>query len=226
MSADGNFETNPYVAALMDLTEGAPTGTFMSILVRDLIAKTAMIERIFSHKIRIQKIGDDEGAIYGGGFDQNGNTTGGPGVYIGTNGKLKAVDGEFSGRVVATEGEFRGTIHAIDGEFEGSIYPTKGIFGSWYWGVAVTKTQNEWFQVFKDRIPIGKRLNVFGGGQIRNNSHGSYDTGVFCFIERLNINTIEINMFPINTSYADYLTIVPCTRGNNNIVSYRHYIGW
>jgi hypothetical protein len=46
ITADGNFETNPYVATLMDLTEGAPNGTFMAILVRDLIAKTAMIEQI------------------------------------------------------------------------------------------------------------------------------------------------------------------------------------
>jgi hypothetical protein len=122
MSADGNFETNPYVAALMDLTEGAPTGTFMSILVRDLIAKTAMIERIFSHKIRIQKIGNDEGAIYGGDkYDQNGNDTdpdgrlGKAGFYAGTDGRLKGGDVKFN------NGEFNNIRILGNSFFEGDI---------------------------------------------------------------------------------------------------------
>jgi hypothetical protein len=96
IKADGNFESNPYVAALMDLTEGAPQETFMSILVRDLIAKTAMIERIFTYKMRVQqKIENDgsihEGAIFGGGYNEHGNPTDGPGFYLGTDGIFKAV---------------------------------------------------------------------------------------------------------------------------------------
>jgi hypothetical protein len=110
VSADGDFETNPYVAALMDLTEGAGNGTFMSILVRDLIAKTAMIEYIASHKLHIQSKDGSTGAIYGGGYDENGNPTGGPGFYLGTDGKLKAVDGEFSGTINAAKGVFTGDI--------------------------------------------------------------------------------------------------------------------
>jgi hypothetical protein len=91
IKADGTFETNPYVAALMDLTEGAPGGTFMSLLVRDLVAKTAMIENITAKLLRIH----DGGAIYGGGYDQNGNPTGGPGFHIGTDGKIRASQGIF-----------------------------------------------------------------------------------------------------------------------------------
>jgi hypothetical protein len=126
VSADGNFETNPYVAALMDLTEGAPAGTFMSVLVRDLIAKTAMIEYIASHKIHIQTKDGNSGAIYGGGYDENGNPTGGPGFYLGTDGKLKALNGEFSGTVNADSGSFKNaTIQDVlitgNSIFEGDI---------------------------------------------------------------------------------------------------------
>jgi hypothetical protein len=60
ISTTGNFDTNPYIAALMDLTEGAPTGVFMSLLVRELIAKTAMVKEIQAQLIQVQ------GAIYGG----------------------------------------------------------------------------------------------------------------------------------------------------------------
>jgi len=115
MEADGNFESNPYIAALLDLTENAPRGTFLSILVRDLIAKTAMIERLFSHKLRIQTLtdanGTHEGAIYGGGYDENGNNPNNlAGFYLGTDGKLKAVDGIFSGIIDANDGIFKGEL--------------------------------------------------------------------------------------------------------------------
>jgi hypothetical protein len=54
ISADGNFDTNPYVSALLDLTEGAGDGTFMALFVRDLLAKTALIEYLASHLLNIQ----------------------------------------------------------------------------------------------------------------------------------------------------------------------------
>jgi len=113
MEADGNFDSNPYIDALLDLTENAPRGTFLSILVRDLIAKTAMIERLFSHKLRIQTLtdadGKHEGAIYGGGYDENGNNPNNlAGFYLGTDGELNAVGGTFTGRIEAYEGHFTG----------------------------------------------------------------------------------------------------------------------
>ncbi|QQO10212.1 phage tail protein [Breznakiella homolactica] len=111
-------------------------------------------------------------------------------------------------------------------EFSGNIYTTKGICNSWYWGATTNRTQAQWFNVFSDIIPIGKRLNVFGGANVHNSTTGKGEMGIFCFIERLDNDRIELNMFPIITMTADYLTIVQCTRGNTNVVSFRHYIGW
>jgi hypothetical protein len=78
-----------------------------------------MIENITARLLRIH----DGGAIYGGGYDQNGNPTGGPGFYLGTDGRFKAVDGEFSGN-----GLFQGRINATDGYFNGVVNATAGSF--------------------------------------------------------------------------------------------------
>jgi hypothetical protein len=214
IKADGNFDTNPYVAALMDLTEGAPNGTFMSILVRDLVAKTAMIERIQAELIQIQN------AIFGGErFTKSGDSVVDNGADK-TGFKLGA-----DGRLIASNAEISGKINANAGEFTGSITPLAGIYNSWYWGVAVDKTQNDWFQTFKDRIEVGKRLNVFGGAVVKNETTGNWVTGIFCFIERLDVNNIELNLFPISGD-ADRMLIARCTNGNTNAVSRRYYIGW
>jgi hypothetical protein len=123
IKADGNFETNPYVAALMDLTEGAPNGAFMAILVRDLIAKTAMIEQIQAQLIQVH------GAIFGGErFVKYENTvvdlgTDKIGFKLGADGKLMASNAEISGKIKATEGEFRGTLDVVN-------INLKGIFSS------------------------------------------------------------------------------------------------
>jgi hypothetical protein len=53
--ADGNFESNPYMAAMYDFTNGAPNAAFLSLLVQNLIAKTAMIENLFSKVITLNK---------------------------------------------------------------------------------------------------------------------------------------------------------------------------
>jgi hypothetical protein len=108
IKADGNFETNFYMAALMDLTEGAPNGTFMSILVRDLIVKTAMIEQIQAQLIQVQN------AIFGGErFAKVQNADGTFSVVdqgddkIGfklSNGKLTASNADLSGNINAMGG--------------------------------------------------------------------------------------------------------------------------
>jgi len=47
IDVDGNFESSPYIIALYDLTDEAPTGTFLSLLVRKLVADTAMIKELY-----------------------------------------------------------------------------------------------------------------------------------------------------------------------------------
>jgi hypothetical protein len=137
IKADGNFDTTPYVAALMDLTEGAPNGRFMSILVRDLIAKTAMIEYISSHKQYIQEKEGSIGAIYGGGYDEKGNPTGGPGFYLGTDGKLRAVDGIFTGELHAKNAIYGSVPKPTGGTLLKSIsgYTTTSLYlnAGWYY---------------------------------------------------------------------------------------------
>ena len=60
IEAEGGFDSNPYMAAMYDLTENAPTSTFLGLLVKNLVAKTAMIEEIQAQLIQIKS------AIFGG----------------------------------------------------------------------------------------------------------------------------------------------------------------
>jgi hypothetical protein len=80
-----------------------------------------MIEYIASHKLHIQEKEGSSGAIYGGGYDENGTPTNGPGFYLGTDGRLKAVDGEFSGTVNADSGIFNNITISGDSLFQGTI---------------------------------------------------------------------------------------------------------
>ena len=96
MEADGNFESNPYMVAMMDILEGAPTGKFLALLVGDLIAKTAMIEKLYMQ----------QGVISGGGYIRSAETdpvTGKPLLLINKNG-IEAINGKFSGKVNADSG--------------------------------------------------------------------------------------------------------------------------
>jgi hypothetical protein len=88
-----------------------------------------MIKYIFAHKLHIQSIPDPEkpgqylnGAIYGGGYDQNGNPTGGPGFHLGTDGRLRA-DG-----IIAENGKFSGEINANGGIFNDITITGKSLF--------------------------------------------------------------------------------------------------
>jgi len=112
---DGNFESNPYVNALFDLTDGAPTGTFMNIFVRNLIAKSAMIEEIFAIIIQMSNNGiiksqgftGIDGSVLGfwlKAFDQ---VTGG-GLIEANNAKF--INTYLQGRIEAEEGFFRGLL--------------------------------------------------------------------------------------------------------------------
>jgi hypothetical protein len=68
-ASSGSFESNPYIAALVDLTEGAPTGTFMNLLVRDLIAKTAMIDELRTRVITLEQNGAIQSSNYSKGVN-------------------------------------------------------------------------------------------------------------------------------------------------------------
>jgi hypothetical protein len=105
----------------MDLTEGAPNGAFMSILVRDLIAKTAMIERIQAELIQVQN------AIFGGErFSRSGdsvidNGAGKIGFMLGADGRLIASDVIISGIINALSGRFSNVEILGNSLFQGNI---------------------------------------------------------------------------------------------------------
>ena len=48
INLDGNFESNPYILALSDLTNNEPTETFLNLLVQNLIAKTIMVNTLWA----------------------------------------------------------------------------------------------------------------------------------------------------------------------------------
>jgi hypothetical protein len=124
ISADGNFDTNPYVAALMDLTENAPNGTFMNLLVRDLIAKTAMITELASHLLEIQDHEGRQGAVFGGQrFVKNAAGTGVvdndptgenglAGFLLGTDGILRAAQADLQTVTIRGNSKFYGEINS------------------------------------------------------------------------------------------------------------------
>jgi hypothetical protein len=204
-----------YMDVLETITEDSADGIFSNVFCQVLFAQKAAIDTLQSQLIQIT------GAIFGGErFAKNGNAIIDNGASK-TGFKLGA-----DGRLTASNAEISGTISASDGEFTGSITPVKGIFNSWYWGIAVNKTQKDWFDIFEDRIPVGKRLNTFGGARLYNSVIKEWTDNVMSFIERIDNDTIEINAFPINTTKRDYLTIISCARENNNIVSSSFYFGW
>jgi hypothetical protein len=204
-----------YMEILKDIAaEDAPDGIFSNVFCQALFAQQAAIDTLQSRLIQIQN------AIFGGEwFAKSGesvvdNGEDKAGFMLGADGVLKASGAQISG-----------TVNAGSGTFTGAITPSVGIYNSWYWGVAVDKTQNDWFQIFKDRIEIGKRLNIFGGAVVKNETTGNFVTGIFCFIERLDVDTIELNLFPISGD-SDRMLIAKCVNGNANVVTRRYYIGW
>jgi hypothetical protein len=237
IKADGNFETNPYVAALMDLTEGAGDGTFMSILVRDLIAKTAMISEIQTTLLQIQK------ALFGGErFSKSGesvvdNGADKPGFMLGADGVLKASGAQISGTVNATDGVFNGTVNATSGTFRGDVYANNGSYiglvdsigflSTKYLGSAINRTGGEIFTYF-EFVPIGKKLNINGGGELLNNTpDGGTDQFHNCialWIDRKTVDMIEIRGYPIN--YLDRWVLCQCFRNSNTVVSHRYLFSW
>jgi hypothetical protein len=209
--------TTKYLEAINDITSNAPPGIFSDVFCKMLFAQQAAINTLESELIQVKNAifggarftkSDDGKSVVDNGADK-------PGFKLGAD-----------GRFIASNADIGGTINAMDGNFTGSITPVKGIFNSWYWGVATNKTQKDWFDIFESRITVGKRLNTFGGARLYNPAIKEWTDNVMSFIERLDNDTIEINAFPINTTKRDFLTIVSCARGNNSIISASFYFGW
>ncbi len=85
--------------------------------------------------------------------------------------------------------------------------------------------QYEWFNVFKDRINIGERLNIFGGGCFYNEKKGGWQYSVVVFIERLTENKFELNGYPMYNQHG-YLTQATFQKDSGESFCSSFYIGW
>ena len=103
LDASGSFESGPYAAALMDLTAGAPMGMFVSVLVRNLVANTALINELQASIITLS----------GGGVLQSENfLTGVRGARILANGNAELYNAVFRGELQAQHIRITGAVTA------------------------------------------------------------------------------------------------------------------
>ena len=107
----------------------------------------------------------------------------------------------------------------------GKITPNKGLLNTWYWGKMTYTYQYEWFNVFKDRINVGERLNIFGGGCFYNEKKGGWQYAVVVFIERLTEDKFELNGYPMYNQYG-YLTQATFQKNSSESFCSSFYIGW
>jgi len=104
VEADGNFESNPYMQSMADNLNSAPRGRFLSIIVQDLIAKTAMIEKLFTRYVEMS----GDGEIISKGFQGINGTV--PGF------RLKASTGLVEANKIKTRG-----MDAVDATVKGNL---------------------------------------------------------------------------------------------------------
>ena len=107
----------------------------------------------------------------------------------------------------------------------GKITPNRGLLNTWYWGKMAYTNQYEWFNVFKDRIDVGERLNIFGGGCFYNQKKGGWQYAIVVFIERLSEDVFELNGYPMHNQ-GGYLTQATFQKNSNKAFASSFYIGW
>ena len=107
----------------------------------------------------------------------------------------------------------------------GKITPNRGLLNTWYWGKMANTNQYEWFNVFKDRIDIGERLNIFGGGCFYNDKKGGWQYAIVVFIERLSEDVFELNGYPMYNQ-GGYLTQAAFQKNSDKAFASSFYIGW
>ena len=107
----------------------------------------------------------------------------------------------------------------------GKITPNRGLLNTWYWGKMANTNQYEWFNVFKDRIDVGERLNIFGGGCFYNQKKGGWQYAIVVFIERLSEDVFELNGYPMYNQ-GGYLTQATFQKNSDKAFASSFYIGW
>jgi hypothetical protein len=111
--------TAHYMEALGDITDGAPTGVFSTVLVNKILALQIFADRLETQLIKLR---GPSGAI------QSDNYDGSKGWQINYAGNAYFMNGIFRGRLEADSGYFKGELQAATGTFTGSLSAAKGTF--------------------------------------------------------------------------------------------------
>ena len=221
--------TDYYMRAFNDImNDNTETGAFSVVFAKKIMAMEATIDELQTKLIQVKK------GIFGGSrFTKNSfgnvvdNGSSLTGFHLSQDGKLKASDVEISGHIFAESGTFSGTVNATDGNFSGLINST-GFLSSKYLGSAVDRAGWEIFEYF-EFIPIGKKLNINGGGVLLNNTPNggtnNYHNCIALWIDRITVDMIEIRGYPI-TIPNDRWVLCQCKRNDNTIVSHRYLFTW
>jgi len=122
-SAISTSESEPYMAALSDITQGAPLGVFSTILTQKIMALQVVADRIETQLITLR----NNGVIKSEGFTGIDNPT--PGFQI------KAYDQPTAGGLIEannikTRNMVAVDINATSGSFTGTINATSGTFNN------------------------------------------------------------------------------------------------
>ena len=231
--------TEQYQAALYHICEIPElmqnTGHFGALFAKVLVAQQAFIDKLvaqeafinqlateqaFLKKLIVQKLHIDSDPKSHQDFEvwldeKNG-------LKIENEGKeIFKVD--TAGNVFAKNAEFENAV-VNNSIIKGKIVPSNGLLNTWYWCIMRPTTQNEWFNIFDKRIEIGDRMSCFGGGFFWGVHENSWLFTVTIFIERLDLNTFEVNGFPfISTAYPG---IFKFEKNNTAVFSMGFYIGW
>ncbi|WP_028973285.1 hypothetical protein [Spirochaeta cellobiosiphila] len=190
---------------------------------KGFIGDTAAVKKLYlkgdgALKLTTIEIDDSKSIVKLGGFFQFGANT------------FSYPPGIYASSFIASYNDSGDPDTVLSKEFlktPGWIYSGKGHQINDYWGVTTRKTENDWYNVFGDRIPdIGDKLMLTGGGHFINDHIGRSRPGIACFIERLSSNTIQLNYYSTSDSIDYAVSKRNIVAGDGGLVSQAHYIAW
>lgn len=217
------------------------TGHFGALFAKALVAQQAFIDKLVAQEAFIKKLATEQAFLqklivqklhidsddtthqdFEAWFDEtNGlkiNNKGGEIFKVDTAGNVFAKNANFKDAVL------EGAVVTGNSVMRGKIIPSKGLLNTWYWCIMRETSQAEWFNVFDKRINVGDRMSCWGGGFFWDFHDDAWAFTVTIFIERLDLNTFEVNGFPfISTSYPG---IFKFEKNNLTVFSKGFYIGW
>jgi hypothetical protein len=112
--------TSHYMEALGDITDGAPTGVFSSVLVNKIMALQVVADRLETQLIILRQGGSIRSSNYESGLQ---------GFRLLNNGDAEFNNANVRGAIYADSGYFKGALQAATGTFTGALIAATGSFG-------------------------------------------------------------------------------------------------